>query len=104
MSPLPLLAQRMKLRSIVLSLVFAALLEGCATAHNYPPTPVIGKPDTQEFKVYMALGTPESEADRVAALDFEAFKQKNGYRAFSIVEKRWNHLPTYFAYTVRFER
>ena len=92
------------MRLITFALVGVLALVGCATAHNYPPAILAGTPDVARFKVYTAIGVPESEADRVAATDFDAYRVKNGYAGFTIVERRWNQFPTYFEYTVKFTK
>jgi hypothetical protein len=87
------------------ALILAAAIALCACATTVaPPAPLEGRPDVQRFRVYTAIGVPEARADADAGQEIEAFRTRNGYRSFTVLERRWNHLPTFFEYLVRFDR
>lgn len=92
------------MKIIATALFIAALGAGCATAHNYPPEPVAGQPDTQRFKVYLANHATDSAADQAVVEDLDTFKAKNGYASYTIVGRRYVAIPTHIEYTVRFTK
>lgn len=88
------------IRQPLVAAVIVAVLAGCATA-SAPPVPLVD--GHVRFRVAVLAGVPESHADQVARGDIEAYRAREGFRSFAIVERRWG-MPGYFDYTVRFER
>lgn len=83
----------------------ALALSACATLpDSRGAVPVDGQPDTAKFKLYTMVGVPESAADEAARKEFDDYKVKAGYRSYAVLDRHWNYAPTYFEYTVRFER
>lgn len=88
-----------------LILACALALGGCATVSDqHGPVPVAGQPDTLKFKIYPWLGVPESAVEQAVRLDFEDYRAKNGYRTYAVLDHRFNFAPTFFEYTVHFEK
>lgn len=94
------------MKAAIAILAAALTLGACATGGTTwgKPAAVAGQPDTLAFRLYYGLQVPESEADRAARENLDAYRAENGYRTYEIVGKRWNNLPTYFEYTARFAR
>lgn len=86
----------------ILAPVFLALsLAACASAPGkFEP---VG-PDTTKFRLYTAIGMPESEADRIAATNIDKFRAENGYRSYAVIDRQWSSMPTFYEYTIRFAR
>lgn len=96
------LAERAK--SAICQPLAAALIAiastACATL-SAPPVPL--EAGQVRFRVAPAAGVPESHVDHVAREQIEAYRQREGFRSFAIVDRAW-HMPGYFDYVVRFER
>jgi hypothetical protein len=88
------------------AILLAAVLSlgACATASNVPPQSIAGRADTARFKVFLGIGATDSAADQRAADDFEAFRLRNGFATFSVLERRFEDRPTRIEYVVRFVR
>lgn len=96
----------MKLKNftaIVLLATSFAVFTGCTTAnYGLKPTSIEDQKDTFKFKVYVGgLSGPET-ADKSMANDLELYKINNGYKSYAIVDRRYNFIPTYYEYTVKF--
>lgn len=96
----------MKLKNftaIVLLATSFAVFTGCTTAnYGLKPTSIEDQKDTFKFKVYVGgLSGPET-ADKSMANDLELYKINNGYKSYAIVDRRYNLIPTYYEYTVKF--
>jgi hypothetical protein len=93
----------MKIAALALAAVLA--IAGCATISDQRgPVPVEGQPDTLRFKIYPAIGVPESAVDQAVRVDFEDYRAKNAYRSYAVLNHRFNYAPTYYEYTVHFEK
>ncbi|MFZ2891177.1 hypothetical protein [Sulfuricurvum sp.] len=89
--------------AIVLLVTSFTVFTGCTTAnYGLKPTSVENQKDTYTFKVYVGgLAGPET-ADQSLAGDLESYKTKNGYKSYTIKDRRYNFIPTYYEYTVQF--
>ena len=79
------------MRSALIILAAVLTLSACATASNYPLMPGTGQPDMTRFKVYTAIGVPESHVNGVIAPKLDAYRAKNGYRENATLDRRWNY-------------
>lgn len=96
----------MKLKSsigILLIIASFTVFSGCTTA-NYAlkPASVENQQDTYKFKVFVGgLSGPET-SDKAVVGDLESYKTNNGYKSYTIIDRRYNFIPTYYEYTVKF--
>jgi hypothetical protein len=105
-----------KKTSLVLPLVLVSLfLAGCATSNlGTEPIAVQAQPDTFFFKMYARasghrtifdiFGPSHREADVIVKIDIEKFQENSGYLSHKILGRRFNSIPSYFEYTVKFSR
>lgn len=96
----------MKLKNLIGMGLLAAsfsVFSGCTTAnYGIRPASVENQQDTYKFKVYVGgLAGPET-ADQSVAADLESYKINNGYKSYTIKDRRYNFIPTYYEYTVQF--
>lgn len=96
----------MKFKNItatVLLVTSFAVFTGCTTAnYGLKPTSVENQKDTYKFKVFVGgLSGPET-ADKSVADDLEFYKTNNGYKSYTIIDRQYNFIPTYYEYTVQF--
>lgn len=89
--------------SIVLLATSFAVFTGCTTAnYGVKPTSSQDQKDTYKFKVFVGgLSGPET-ADKSVANDLESYKINNGYKSYTILNREYNFIPTYYEYTVQF--
>lgn len=86
-------------------LLASATLSGCTTAtYGIKPAPVAGQHDTFKFKIFTGGFAAGGTADDRVVDELEQHKTANGYRSYTIVDKRYNIVPSYFEYTVKFAR
>ncbi len=88
---------------IVLLATSFAVFTGCTTAnYGLKPASVENQQDTYKFKVFVGgLSGPET-SDKAVAGDLESYKTNNGYKSYTILDRRYNFIPTYYEYTVKF--
>lgn len=89
--------------AIVLLATSFAVFTGCTTAnYGLKPTSLQDQKDTYKFKVFVGgLSGPET-ADKSVANDLESYKISNGYKSYTILNREYNFIPTYYEYTVQF--
>jgi hypothetical protein len=77
----------------------------CTTAnYGLAPTSVDAKKDTFMFKIFSGGFTGGDTADAAVKKDIERYQQANGFKSHKTLGRRYNMIPSYFEYTVQFER
>jgi hypothetical protein len=77
----------------------------CTTAnYGLAPRSVDAKKDTFAFKIFSGGFTGGDTADTAVKKDIERHQQTNGFKGYKILDRRYNVIPSYFEYTVQFER
>lgn len=61
-------------------------------------------PDQYTFKVYVGGFSGPDTADNRAREEIAAFMAKTNYASYQIIDRRYNLVPSYYGYTVRFSR
>lgn len=91
--------------AIVLLAASFTVFTGCTTAnYGVKPTSLQDQKDTYKFKVFVGgLSGPET-ADKSVANDLESYKINNGYKSYTILNREYNFIPTYYEYTVKFNQ
>ena len=79
------------MRSALIILAAVMTFSACATASSYPLIPVTGQPDMTRFKVYTAIGVPESHVNGVIAPKLDVYRAKNGYKENATLDRRRNY-------------
>ena len=83
----------------------AILSVGCTTAnYGQKPTAVEEHKDTYKFKLFVGGFSGGETSDKAVQKDLEEYRKKNGYAGYTVVNRRYNVIPSYFEYTVRFRR
>lgn len=76
---------------------------GCTTAnYNLKPGVVENQKDTFKFKVFVGGLSGPDTADISVKNDLESYKINNGYKSYTILDRQYNFIPTYYEYTVKF--
>jgi hypothetical protein len=89
----------------ILILFSALFLQACTTAnYGLAPTNVQGRKDTLKFRMYVGGFSGGDTADNAVKPDIEAYQTKNGFRSYKITDRQYNIAPSYFEYTVQFNR
>ena len=60
--------------------------------------------DQYRFKVYVGGFSGPDTADERARSEIKEFMAKERYAGYQIVDRRYNVIPSYYEYTVRFTR
>jgi hypothetical protein len=93
------------LGAVLVGASFAVLTVGCTTAnYGLKPAAVDEQKDTYRFKLFVGGFSGGETADKAVQPDIEEYRKNNGYKSYTIVDKRYNLIPSYFEYTVRFNR
>lgn len=91
--------------AIVLLAASFTVFTGCTTAnYGLKPTSIEDQKDTYKFKVFVGGLSGPDTADQSVANDLESYKTNNGYKSYTILDRRYNFIPTYYEYTVQFSR
>lgn len=97
--------KKAQLKLAILLLVWVVPIFGCTTAtYGVKPTPVAGQQDTFTFKIYTGGFAAGGTADKRASEEFDQCKTANGYSSYTILNKRYEFVPSGFVYTVQFFR
>lgn len=96
----------MKLKNLIAMGLLAAsftTFSGCTTAnYGLKPISIENQKDTYKFKVFVGGMSGPETADKSVANDLESYKINNGYKSYTIIDRRYNFIPTYYEYTVQF--
>lgn len=88
-----------------LAFIGSSLLSGCATTSlSQAPTRDEKVANQFRFKIYLSAFSGADEADKSAKVDIEKHMAKEGYKSYKIADRRYNLLPEYYEYTVKFNR
>ena len=84
-------------------LLGSSLLSGCTTA-TYGQTFARDEQVAHQFrfKVYVGAFSGSDTADKAAKVEIDQFMAKEKYASSTIVNRRYNVLPEFYEYTVRF--
>jgi hypothetical protein len=87
-------------------IIVVSFFNGACTTANYglAPTSVDAKKDTFTFKIFSGGFTGGETADASVKKDIERYQQANGFKTYKLLERRYNVIPSYFEYTVQFDR
>lgn len=89
----------------VIAVSSAISFVGCTTAsYGLKPIAVEEQQDTYKFKLFVGGFSGGETADKAVRGDIDAYQKNNGYEKYTILDKRYNLIPSYFEYTVRFSR
>ena len=94
-----------RLAQLVLGCFIFVVAPGCTTAsYGLAPSAVPNQADTFVFKLFVGGFSGGETADAAVRGEIEQFQKSNGYKDHKILDKRYNLVPSYFEYTVRFLR
>jgi len=81
------------------------VLVACTTAtYGAKPIAETGQPDTWRFKVYVGGVSGQDQAEAAVQSDLETFKTAQGYTSWTIVQRWYNAIPSYYTFMVTFKR
>ncbi len=88
-----------------ITLLSGSFLSGCTTStYGQAPTRDEKVADQFRFKIYVGALSGAETADKDAKVEIEKYLAKQNYKAYTIADRRYNLLPEYYEYTVKFTR
>jgi hypothetical protein len=95
-------------KNIVATILIVAVCffsAACTTAnYGLAPTSVDAKKDTFTFKIFSGGFAGGDTADAGVKKDIERHQQANGFKNYKVLDRRYNVIPSYFEFTVQFDR